>query len=468
MFLDKERGKFTYGKQLKRKKKKMKHNRLMPQNIEAEESIISSILYNTDNLIDLLEILEPKHFYKIAHQKIFAVIVKLFQKNEPIDLITISNMLREKKELEKIGGIAFLTRIIENIPVAPNLVHYANIIREKAILRDLIVKANEIVSNCFENQGSIDEVLNFAEKSIFDVTNDKVKQAFHPISDTLIDTLTNLSERQNNQDVITGVTTGFQQLDTLTSGFQKSDLIILAARPSMGKTAFALNLARNAAFKSNVPVAFFSLEMSKEQLTTRMLCSEARIDSSKARTGYISEKDWDELNNAAKKLSQYQIFIDDSPAITALEIKTKVRRLYNEQKLGLVIIDYLQLMKGRESAERRELAIAEISSALKAIAKEFNIPVIALSQLNRKLEERADKRPILSDLRESGSLEQDADLVMFIYRDDVYNKEENNPKKGIAEILLRKQRNGPTGKIELYFQDAYTRFENLAPEMGGI
>jgi len=435
-----------------------------PQSLEAEESILSSILFDNSTLIDIMDILEPDHFYKDAHRLIFGAITDLFKKNDPTDIVTLTNALRDVNLLEKAGGPSYLTRLIETVPMAANVVHYAKIIREKAVLRRLISKASEIIVNCFEKQDNVEETVDLAERAIFEITQDKIKPSFYALKDVVQTSFRILDERSNRQSSITGLATGYKRLDDMTSGLQNSDLIILAARPSMGKTAFALNLARNVSVELNIPVAFFSLEMSKEQLTMRLLCSEARLDSSKVRNGFFEQEDWEQLTYAASVLSEAPIFIDDSPAISALELRAKSRRLKIEKGLGLVIIDYLQLMKVRTSAERRDLAIGEISSSLKALAKEINVPVIALSQLNRKLEERGDKRPILSDLRESGSLEQDADLVIFIYRDEVYNKEESNPYKGLAEILLRKQRNGPTGDITLKYNNTYTRFDNLAPE----
>ena len=348
--------------------------------------------------------------------------------------------------------------------MAVNAPHYAKIVHDKASLRRLIEKANAIVKRCFKEEGNADEVIDFAESAIFEVTENKSQQAFYPISKISPGNIDSLEEIQGNRSLVTGVPTGFSRLDNLTSGFQNSDLIILAARPSMGKTALALNIARHAAVDAGLPVAIFSLEMSKEQLSLRMLCSEARMDSSRLRGGFISMEDWGRLTDAASILTQSPIFIDDSASLTAMEIRAKARRLKMDKNIGLIVIDYLQLMQGRAGAERRDLEISEISRALKALAKELQLPVLALSQLNRMLEQRTDKRPRLSDLRESGALEQDADVVAFIYRDEVYNKEEDNPSRGIAEILLSKQRNGPTGDVYLAFLNAYTRFENLASE----
>ena len=415
-------------------------------------------------LLDVIEILAPADFYRSAHQKIYTAIIDLFDKTEPIDLVTLTNRLKEKGQLEEIGGASYLSRLVDTVPLAVNAPHYAKIVHDKASLRRLIEKANAIVKRCFKEEGNADEVIDFAESAIFEVTENKSQQAFYPISKIIPGNIDSLEEIQGNRSLVTGVPTGFSRLDNLTSGFQNSDLIILAARPSMGKTALALNIARHAAVDAGIPVAIFSLEMSKEQLSLRMLCSEARMDSSRLRGGFISMEDWGRLTDAASILTQSPIFIDDSASLTAMEIRAKARRLKMDKNIGLIVIDYLQLMQGRAGAERRDLEISEISRALKALAKELQLPVLALSQLNRMLEQRTDKRPRLSDLRESGALEQDADVVAFIYRDEVYNKEEDNPSRGIAEILLSKQRNGPTGDVYLAFLNAYTRFENLASE----
>jgi replicative DNA helicase len=437
---------------------------LPPQNIEAEESIISAILIDNNALLDVIEILAPEDFYRTAHKKIYAAIIDLFDKTEPIDSVTVANRLKEKGQLEEIGGISYLSRLLDIAPPAVNAPHYAKIVHDKASLRRLIEKANAIVKRCFREQGNADEVIDFAESAIFEITENKSQQAFYPISKIILGNIETLEENQGNRSLVTGVPTGFNQLDNLTSGLQNSDLIILAARPSMGKTALALNIARHAAVEANIPVAIFSLEMSKEQLSLRMLCSEARIDSSRLRGGFFSMEDWHRLTDAAGILSESPIYIDDSASLSAMEIRAKARRLKMDKNIGLIIIDYLQLMQGRAGAERRDLEISEISRSLKALAKELELPVLALSQLNRMLEQRTDKRPRLSDLRESGALEQDADVVAFIYRDEVYNKEEDSPNRGIAEILLSKQRNGPTGDVYLTFLNSFTRFENMASE----
>ncbi len=437
---------------------------LPPQSIEAEESLLSAILLDNNTLLDVVEVLAVADFYRTAHQKIYAAIIELFDKGEPIDLVTLANNLKEKGQLDAVGGASYLARLVDAVPLAINAQHYAKIIADKASLRRLIEKANAIAKRCYDDRGNVDDVIDFAEASIFEISERKTSQSFYPISRLIIRNIETLEENQGNKSLVTGVQMGFGLLDNLTSGLQKSDLIILAARPSMGKTALALNIARNAAVDSDIPVAIFSLEMSKEQLSLRMLCAEARLDSSRLRGGFFSMADWHRLTDAAGILSESPIYIDDSPSLSAMEIRAKARRLKMDKNIGLVIIDYLQLMKARTGAERRDLEISEISRSLKALAKELEIPVLAISQLNRMLEQRNDKRPRLSDLRESGALEQDADVVAFIYRDEVYNQDENNPQKGIAEIILAKQRNGPTGKVKLTFLDAYTRFENLAPE----
>jgi replicative DNA helicase len=436
--------------------------KLPPQSIEAEESILSAILLDNSILLDVLEILTPEDFYRTAHQKIFAAINDLFGRAEPVDLVTLANALRDKGQLDEIGGAAHLARLVDTVPSAVHVAHYARIVRDKSCLRRLIAKAGEITQKCYQETGELDRVMDFAESAVFEISENKHRAAFFPLSGIIESNISALEDRQGNRALITGVPTGFSRLDHMTSGLQRSDLIILAARPSMGKTALALNIARNAAFEGNVPVAIFSLEMSKEQLSLRMLCSEARVDSSRVRGGFLNPEDWNHITDAASVLSDAPIFIDDSPDISATSIRTKSRRLKMDKELGLIIIDYLQLMKGSSFIERRDLEISEISRSLKLLAKELNVPVLALSQLNRKLEERSDKRPLLSDLRESGALEQDADVVTFIYRDEVYNKDENNPNKGTAELIVAKQRNGPVGSVPLAFLGAYTRFENLA------
>jgi len=436
--------------------------KLPPHHIEAEESLLSAILIDNDTLLDILEILKPEDFYRTAHQKIFASVIDLFNNSEPVDLVTLNNALSENGQLKSVGGAPYLASLVDTVPMAVNARHYARIIHSKAVLRRLIEKSTEIVQRCYQDRGETDEIINFAEHAIFSISEDKTSKPFHSISELVVSNLDTLEKRYESKSLLTGIPSGFSELDRLTSGFQNSDLIIIAARPAMGKTSFALNIARNATVEYNVPVAVFSLEMSKEQLSMRMLCSEGRVDSSRVRSGMFHKQDWLNLTNAASVLSEAPIYIDDSPNITTTSIRTKSRRLKMDGGLGLIIIDYLQLMRGPAKSERRDLEISEISRALKNLAKELNIPILALSQLNRMLEQRSDKRPMLSDLRESGALEQDADLVVFIYRDEAYNKDENNPEKGKAEIILGKHRNGPVGTANLTFLNTYTRFENMA------
>lgn len=364
-----------------------------PQNLEAEDSILSAVLVDNDTLLDVVEILSPEDFYKSAHQKIFAAIVDLFSRNEPVDLVTLTNILREQGRLEEVGGALYLARLLDAVPMAVNAPHYARIVHEKACLRRLIEKSNDIVRRCFEDRGEVESVLDYAESAIFELSQNKLRPSFWPIGKIILDNIETLEERQGNKSLITGIPTGFKKLDNLTAGLQSSDLIILAARPGMGKTALALNLARNAAVEENIPTAIFSLEMAKEQLSMRLLCSEARIDSNRVRSGFFSQDDWAKLTHAAGVLSEAPIFIDDSADITAMGIRAKARRLKMDKGLGLIIIDYVQLMKSSTNQERRDLEISEISRSLKGLAKELELPVIALSQLNRKLEERSDKRP---------------------------------------------------------------------------
>lgn len=435
-----------------------------PQNIEAEQSILSAILIDNNTLPEVLEVLSEKDFYRETHRKIFTAMMDLFERNEPADLITVTNILKEQGQLESVGGATYLAELVDTIPMATNAAHYAKIVHEKATLRRLMERAASITTRCFEDRGDVEDILDFAERSIFEISEDKVRPAFHALADILTDTYKAVEQAYENKILVTGVPTGYHELDQLTSGFQPGDLVIIAGRPSMGKTALALNITQSATAVTGTPSAIFSLEMSKEQLSLRLLSSEARIDSSKMRGGFLKESDLARINRAAGTLYDLPIYIDDSPAISALEIRAKARRMKMEKGLGLIVIDYLQLMRGRASAERRELEISEISRSLKALAKELNIPVVALSQLNRKVEERSNKRPVLSDLRESGAIEQDADVIVFIYRDEVYNAEPDNPNRGIAEINVAKQRNGPIGTVRLTFLQHCTRFEDYAPE----
>ncbi|MEA2014874.1 MAG: replicative DNA helicase [Thermodesulfobacteriota bacterium] len=437
-------------------------HKVPPQNLEAEQSILGGILLDNNALNNVLEILGKDDFYSEAHRKIFSAILDLYEKNEPSDLITLSNILRGGGHIEAVGGEVYLTSLVDGVPSAANIAYYSKIVKEKAILRGLIGAATDILNKSYAAGSDIDSVLDEAEHAVFQISENKIRPAFFPVKDIVIDVFKNIEKLYEKKTLITGISTGFQKIDEITSGLQNSDLIIIAGRPSMGKTAFAINVARHAAIEDGVSVAIFSLEMSKEQLALRMLSADGKVDSQRMRRGFIGDMDWPKLTNAAGRLSEAPIFIDDTPAISVLEIKAKARRLKAELGLDLIVLDYLQLMKGRDSSMPREQEISEISRSLKALAKELNIPVVALSQLNRQLESRTDKRPQLADLRESGAIEQDADVIMFIYRDEVYNKSEDNPEKGKAEIIIGKQRSGPTGIANVTFLKEYTCFENPA------
>ncbi len=431
-----------------------------PHNIEAEQSILSAILIDNNTLPEVLEVLTEKDFYREAHGKVFRGMVELFERNEPADLITLTNLLKEQSQLESVGGASYLADLVDTIPMAANAFHYAKIVQEKAILRRLIQHTAAITTRCFEDKGEVADVLDFAERSIFEIAEDKVKPSFFALKDILADTYKAVEDAYENKALVTGVPTGFRDLDQKTSGFQAGDLIIIAGRPGMGKTALALNIARNAGEETGKPAAIFSLEMSKEQLSMRMLSSEARVDSSRMRGGFLSQSDLARINRAAGTLYDIPLFIDDTPSISALEIRAKARRMRMNEGLGLIIVDYLQLMRGRASAERRDLEISEISRSMKALAKELRLPVVALSQLNRRVEERTNKRPVLSDLRESGAIEQDADVIMFIYREKLYNEDVDPSKKLLAELIVAKHRNGPTGTINLTFFEEFTQFSD--------
>ncbi|NOX25674.1 MAG: replicative DNA helicase [Deltaproteobacteria bacterium] len=444
------------------------NHRLPPQNIEAEQCVIGSILLRRQAMDKVVHLLDANDFYKPAHQTIYRAMVGLAEKSEPLDLITISNALKDSHKLDEAGGPTYLATLTDIVPVAANLTYYAKIVRNKSILRQLIQTSSEIAGRCFEEQDDIDLLLDDVEKTIFDISNTKSNQAFYRMNDIISQAFQNVEKLAERRELITGVPSGYDDFDRKTAGLQPADLIIVAGRPSMGKTAFAVNVAQNAAMLAKVPTAIFSLEMSKEQLAIRLLCSVGRVDSTRIRTGRLKDSDWPKLVRATGMLSETPMFIDDTPAISVLEMRAKTRRLKAEHNIGLVVVDYLQLMRGRNGIDSREQEISDISRSLKAMAKELHIPVIALSQLNRSLESRTDKRPQLSDLRESGAIEQDADVICFIYRDEVYNKAPDNPNRGIAEIIIGKQRNGPIGTIKLAFLDTITTFENLArPDMSG-
>lgn len=441
-------------------------HRLPPQNLEAEQCVLGAVLLQNGALLKVIEILTEKDFYREAHQKIYSALLTLLDRNEPQDLITIINLLKERHQLDEVGGPAYLAGLTDNVPATANIVHYAQIVRKKSILRQLISVNTEIAARCYEEQDDIDELLNEVEQTIFEISRAKSSQSIHPLNSVIKNTFKTVVSLFERKELITGVPTGFDDFDKMTAGLQSSDLIIIAGRPSMGKTALALNMAQKIAIQHTTPVAIFSLEMSKEQLGMRLLCSESKVDAHQLRTGFFNDSDWPKLTQAAGRLSSAPVFIDDTPSISVLEVRAKARRLKTEHNLGLIIVDYLQLMRGRDRVDQRnrEQEISEISRSLKAMAKELYIPVIALSQLNRSLENRSDRRPQLSDLRESGAIEQDADLICFIYRDEVYNKKEDNPYRGIAELIIGKQRNGPTGTIKLTFLAKYSTFENYAPD----
>jgi replicative DNA helicase len=433
-----------------------------PQNLEAEQSILGGILLENAAINPVLEIMAGSDFYSDAHRKIFAAILELSERNQPVDIITLSSHLRDKKHLDAVGGTLYLSKLVDDVPSAANISHYARIVKEKSVLRNLIATATDILSRTYSAGSDVDSVLDEAEHAIFEISQNKIRPSFYPLKDIIKDSFRTIERLYERKELITGVATGFTKLDEMTSGLQRSDLIIIAGRPSMGKTAFALNIAQFCSVEEGVPVAVFSLEMAKEQLAMRMLSSEARVDSQKIRKGFLGEADWPKLTTAAGRLSDARLFIDDTPSISVLEMKAKSRRLKAEHGLGLIILDYLQLMKGSAYADTREQEISEISRSLKALAKELSVPVVALSQLNRKVEDRTSRRPQMADLRESGAIEQDADVILFLYRDEVYNKSEDNPEKGFAEVIIGKQRNGPVGTIRLVFQEKFTRFENAA------
>jgi replicative DNA helicase len=430
-----------------------------PQNLDAEESVLGGVLFDVHALDRVIEVLSVEDFYRESHRKIFRAMLALSEKTEPIDLITLSDLLKARGELQDVGGATYLAELADKVPSAANIGHYARIVREKAVLRNLINVCNEITSRCYNGQEDIEPFLDEAERLIFDVSEKRVRPSFYKMGDMIMDTIKMVEQLFERKELVTGVPTGFLDLDRMTAGLQPSDLIIVAARPSMGKTAMVLNVAQYVALHANIAVAIFSLEMSKEQLVLRMLCSEARVDNAKVRTGYLGERDFPRLAMAAGRLAEAPIYIDDTPAQNVLELRAKARRLKREANIGLVIIDYLQLMRGLTAQENRTQELSEISRSLKSLAKELNIPVIALSQLNRQVEQRADRRPMMADIRESGAIEQDADVIMFIYRDEVYKQDSQD--EGVAEIIIGKQRNGPTGTIRLAFRREYTRFDNL-------
>ena len=441
--------------------------RLPPQNLEAEMSVLGGILLENEALNRALEFLTVEDFYRRGHQLIFAAMLALSERNEPADLVTLTAQLKIGDQLEKAGGTQYLNALVDYVPTAANIKYYCKLVKEKSIARRLISVSTDIATSGYDG-GDMEDILDRAEKAIFEIAENRMRPSFYPVRDILKDTFRNIQELYERKELVTGVPTGYADLDKMTSGFQRGDLVIIAGRPSMGKTAFALNLVEYATSLAdkNIPAVVFSLEMSKEQMVQRLLCSVARVDAGRLRTGNLGDSDWPKLTTAAGQLSDAHIFIDDTPAISVLELRSKARRLKAEHGLGLIVVDYLQLMRG-SNTENRQQEISEISRSLKALAKELELPVLALSQLNRSLESRTDKRPMMADLRESGAIEQDADIIMFVYRDTVYCEDcksrektcEKNHDKD-AEIIIGKQRNGPIGTVHLTFRGEFTRFEN--------
>lgn len=432
--------------------------RIPPHSLEAEQSVLGAMILDKEAINTAIEIIRPNDFYKEANKEIFESILILFNKNEPVDLITLSEELKRRGTLENTGGVTYLANLSSGVATTANTKYYCKIVEEKAILRRLIKASDEVIAKSYEDSDEVNSIIETAEKNIFDITQGRNREGFSPISEVLLSSFSQIEERAANQGALTGLTTGFTDLDHKISGLQKADLILLAARPSMGKTAFGINIVTNAALKAGAQVAIFSLEMSKEQLVQRMISATAHVDLQKIISGSLAEDEWIEIINSMSPLSQAGIYIDDTPGISLMEMKAKCRRLKIEKGLDLVMIDYLQLMQLEGKQESRQQEISSISRGLKALAKEMECPVIALSQLSRAPELRSDHRPILSDLRESGAIEQDADIVMFLYRDEYYH--EDSELKNIGEVIIAKHRNGPTGNLELVWKGEYTKFLN--------
>jgi replicative DNA helicase len=434
---------------------------LPPQNLEAEMAVLGSMLIDENAIGVALESIDRDCFYKDSHRQVYNVILTLYNDSKAVDLITLTDELKRQGILDKIGGVSFLTELVNSVPTSANIGHYVKIVKEKSILRSLINNSTKIVSLCYGTEGNIAEVVDEAEKLIFEVSDSRHKGSSLQLKEIIKNSIETIDRLYQKKAHVTGVPTGFIDLDLKTAGLQQSDLIIIAGRPSMGKSALALSMAEYAGITAKVPIAIFSLEMSKEQLVQRMLCSHARVDANKVRTGYLAASDWPRLTAAAGKLSEAPIYIDDTPAISVMELRAKARRLKANHDIQLIVLDYMQLMRGSSmSAESRQQEISDISRSLKALARELRVPVIAISQLSRAVESRTDHRPQLSDLRESGAIEQDADVVVLIMREDYYNRTPEN--QGVAEIIIAKQRNGPTGTVKLTFISEYTRFENMA------
>ena len=439
----------------------MELGKIPPHDIEAEQAIIGSMLTDKDAVNSAIEVLRPEDFYREDNKTIYEAISNLYTRSEPVDIITVRAELESMGKIDKVGGLEYLVELPEKVPTTANAMKYIKIVEEKSDLRKLIKTANDIIELGYNPMEDVDDIMENAEKKIFEVMQNKDKKDYSPLKDVLVENFTKLEELYNRKQHITGVPSGFTDLDYRTTGFHGSELILIAARPAMGKTAFALNIATNAALRAKIPVAIFSLEMSKEQLVNRILCSESMVDSNKVRTGKLEEEDWSKLAETIGPLSEAEMYIDDTPGINITGIRTKCRKLKAEKNIGLVVIDYLQLIQGsNKRVGSREQEISEISRSLKILAKELNVPVIALSQLSRAAEQRPDHRPMLSDLRESGAIEQDADIVMFLYRDDYYNPD--TEKKNVAEVIIAKHRGGSTGTVELVWLGSHTKFVNSA------
>jgi replicative DNA helicase len=439
--------------------------RALPHNLEAEKSVLGAILIHNEAFNHAAELIDSRDFFRDAHRRIFEKMVALSERNEAIDFVTLKEELARSGELEEVGGPAYIASLADGVPRSANVEHYAKIVKEKATLRNLIHSANRILSDAYRAEEDADVILDGAEKAIFEIAEDRIREGFVPLRDLVQSSFATIEKLQQHKGLVTGVPTGFVDLDEMTSGLQPSDLVLVAARPSMGKTSFVLNIAQHVGIQTDMTVGFFSLEMSKEQLFMRMLTAEARIDAHRFRSGFLNEKDYGRLSHALGTLADARVFIDDTASLGVLEMRAKARRLQSEHGLHLLIIDYIQLMQGRGRFESRQAEIASISRSLKGLAKELKIPIVALSQLSRASETRADHRPQLSDLRESGALEQDADVVMFIFREEQYRDADGQPNQqaeGIAEIIIGKQRNGPVGTAKLAFIKEHTRFENLA------
>ncbi len=438
----------------------MELGKVPPHDIEAEQAVLGSMLTDKDAVISAIEVLKESDFYRTDNKSIYEAIINLYNRAEPVDIITVKAELESLGKFEQVGGLEYLASLPDKVPTTANAMKYVKIVEEKSTVRHLIKTANEIIELGYDPTEDVSDIMEEAEKKIFNIMQNNDKKSYSPIKDILVDSFTQLEELYNRKQHITGVPSGFTELDYKTAGFHGSDLVLIAARPAMGKSAFALNIATNASVRANVPVAIFSLEMSKEQMVNRILCSEAMVDSNKVRTGKLEENDWTKLAGSIGPLSDAEIYIDDTPGISVMEIRAKCRKLKLEKNIGMVVIDYLQLVQGSNKRNgSREQEISEISRSLKILAKELSVPVIALSQLSRAVEQRPDHRPMLSDLRESGAIEQDADIVMFLYRDDYYNKD--SEKKDIAEVILAKHRGGSLGTVELLWLGSYTKFVNL-------